>query len=92
VTKPLDRAIDACKGVGKLADAIGVGQSVVSNWKARNTPIDPAFCARIERATGATVTCEQLRPDVNWVRVKDKEWPNKSGRPLVDVSDKAGAR
>jgi DNA-binding transcriptional regulator YdaS (Cro superfamily) len=90
VNKPLDRAIGLCSGVGKLAEAIGVGQSVISNWKARNTQIDPAYCARIERATSSAVTCEELRPDVKWVRVKDKDWPNKSGRPLVDHTDKRG--
>lgn len=70
--------------MGKLAEAIGVGQSVVSNWKARKTQIDPAYCVQIERATGAAVTCEELRADLKWVRVKDKGWPNKNGRPLVD--------
>jgi hypothetical protein len=27
-----------------------------------------------------------LRPDVTWVRVKDKKWPHKGGRPLMDVA------
>ena len=31
----LDIAIEAARGVGKLADALGVKQNVVSNWRLR---------------------------------------------------------
>lgn len=34
----LDTAISAEDGVGKLADALGVRQSVVSNWRKRGLP------------------------------------------------------
>lgn len=34
----LQIAIDAEDGVGKLADALGVRQNVVSNWRARGLP------------------------------------------------------
>lgn len=60
----LDTAIEAAGGVGKLAVAIGVAQTAVSNWKSRGVPLDQ--CPAIERATG--VPCQSLRPDVTWLR------------------------
>lgn len=64
----LDRAIDACDGVGGLASAINVGQSAVSMWRKRGrVPSD--HCPDIEAATrarGKCVFCEELRPDVAW--------------------------
>lgn len=51
---------------------------------ARRVPAD--CCPAIERATRANVTCEQLRPDVRWLRVPDADWPHSGGRPCIDVA------
>lgn len=40
----------------------------------------------IERALLGAVTCEQLRPDVRWIRLPDPSWPHPSGRPAIDVA------
>lgn len=50
----------------RLAFAIGVAPSVVSQWKngVRQVPADR--CPAIERATGGLLRCEVLRPDVDW--------------------------
>lgn len=64
----LNRAIDACGGVGDFAQAINVKQSTVSMWRARGR-IPSDHCPAIEaaaRVRGAQVTCEELRPDVAW--------------------------
>ncbi len=66
----LQAAIDSLGGVGKLAAAIGVGQPVVSNWRARGTIPDAATCVAIERATNGAVTRRDLRPD-DWHLI----WP-----------------
>jgi len=63
----LDMAIERAGGVGKLAAAIDVGQSVVSNWRARES-VPPEHCAAIELATG--VSRKRLRPN-DWARI----WP-----------------
>lgn len=43
-------------------------------------------CLVIERATEGLVTCEELRDDITWRRVKDKAWPwHPAGKPLVDA-------
>lgn len=61
----LELAITSAGGVTKLAEALGVSQSVVSNWKARGQ-VPAERCPYIEAVT--TVTCEQLRPDLQWLR------------------------
>jgi len=68
--KPLDIAINYADGVTKLALAIGVRQSVVSNWRARNTVIEAIHCTAIEQFTKGRVTRVDLRPD-DWWRI----WP-----------------
>lgn len=56
-------------------------------WKWLNSPnperMPPAeYCPDIERATGGAVTCEDLRPDVNWSVLRGT--PHPVGRPLID--------
>ena len=63
----LDVAIERAGGVGKLAAAIQVGQTVVSNWRSRES-VPPEHCAAIELATG--VSRRDLRPN-DWRRI----WP-----------------
>lgn len=83
----LDLAIEHMGGVGKLAGAIGMGQAAVSNWRARNTLIDPLHCVAIEVATTAVVTRKQLRPN-DWQQI----WPElaAAAAPMVDVTVQAG--
>lgn len=66
----LDRAAQHCGGVTKLAIALGLGQSVVSNWKARESVIDAVYCTAIEKVTGGIVSRRDLRPD-DWQAI----WP-----------------
>ena len=67
--KPIDQAISESGGVGKLASALGVVQSAVSNWRIRgNVPAE--HCAGIEIATNGVVTRRDLRPD-DWQKI----WP-----------------
>lgn len=68
----LSKAVELAGGVGALAKKIGVGQSVVSNWRARGN-VPAAHCAAIELAVAGKVTRKQLRPD-DWKRI----WPELS--------------
>jgi len=68
--EPLQKAIDLCGGVGKLAAAIGISQSAVSNWRARGTSPEPVNCVAIEQATDGAVTRQDLRPS-DWHKI----WP-----------------
>lgn len=60
--KAIERAIDACDSQQKLADAIGVTQSLVSQWL-HGAPIHPRHFKKIESATGGAVTVEELLKD-----------------------------
>jgi DNA-binding transcriptional regulator YdaS (Cro superfamily) len=71
----LDRAIDACGGITKLAQALGANShAVVHQWRLNRVPAER--CPEIERETrraaaeagdeSLIVTCEELRPDVAW--------------------------
>lgn len=64
------RAAEICGGITKLAIALGVGQSVVSNWKTRGTLIEAVYCVAIERLTQGEVGRKHLRPD-DWASI----WP-----------------
>lgn len=79
----------------RIASSIGVSPVTVHQWAGVNPknskPVPTAHCPAIERATKGAVTCEKLRPDLTWVRIKDKAWPHPQGRPLVDHSQKEAA-
>lgn len=88
----LDRSITLVGGVTALAEAIGMGQSTVSNWRARGrVPSD--YAPAIERAVdaalaagaaGERVTCEQLCPWVEWsyLRQQSRREPCPNHLPL----------
>jgi DNA-binding transcriptional regulator YdaS (Cro superfamily) len=69
----IDRAADACGGLQKLANAIGVSIQVVSNWRERGVPIPQ--CAAVEQASKGAVMRWELRPD-DWASI----WPELSDR------------
>lgn len=80
----LDVATKAAGGVSELARKVGVAQGAVSNWRKRGR-IPPRNCPAIEAAVTGAVVCEQMRPDLRWVRVPDEAWPwHPAGRPLRD--------
>lgn len=48
----------------EIARQLGVKPQAVQQWFKHKTPI--IRCPEIERITEGKVTCEELRPDVNW--------------------------
>jgi DNA-binding transcriptional regulator YdaS (Cro superfamily) len=75
-----------------LARALGVLDVMVSHWASGERPIPLPRCPAIERETAGAVTCEELRPDVAWMRIRDADWRwHPKGRPLVDVAVQEGA-
>lgn len=64
----MDALITAISLLGNqtaLATAIGTTPQVITNWLRRGR-VSVDFCMKIERATGGRVSCEMLRPDVDW--------------------------
>ena len=79
----LNRAIKAVGGVGALARGLRLAsESNICNWRARGTPVPAGLCPSIERETRAAaalkgdpsliVTCEELRPDIEWYVLRCK--------------------
>jgi DNA-binding transcriptional regulator YdaS (Cro superfamily) len=48
----------------KLSKAIGVSPQAVSEVMRRGKSVPPAWCLKIEKATGGAVTAHALRPDL----------------------------
>lgn len=64
----LQKAIQVYGGQSPLAVSLGVKQQHVWNWLKRGR-VPAEHCPAIERVTrerGSVVTCEELRPDVDW--------------------------
>jgi DNA-binding transcriptional regulator YdaS (Cro superfamily) len=71
--------IGSCK---RLAEAIGVFPSMVSQWSTGVRAVPENHAPAIEFHTGFLVPVEVLCPDTRWQRVPDPAWPN--GKPLID--------
>lgn len=87
--RSMDKLISFLNGKPKSeqeAFATVCGTTIGYLRKAASVNQRPAagLCVAVESATDGVVTCEDLRPDVRWVRIKDKAWPHPQGRPLVD--------
>lgn len=54
----------------QFAAAIGVPPPLVSQWRTNERRVPAERCPDIERATNGQVTCEELRPDVDWAYLR----------------------
>jgi DNA-binding transcriptional regulator YdaS (Cro superfamily) len=62
----LDKAVSLVGSMQALAEHVGVTKGAVSQWKTDGRRIPAEHCPTIERLTNREVTCEELRPDVDW--------------------------
>lgn len=49
-----------------FAARLKIAPALISQWRNGVRPIPAERCPAIERATAGAVTCEDLRPDVDW--------------------------
>jgi DNA-binding transcriptional regulator YdaS (Cro superfamily) len=63
---PIDRAAQAAGSNAALAAALRVNPALVHQWRKGRRPLAEHHCPAIEAITG--VRCEELRPDVQWLR------------------------
>ncbi|EEM8545026.1 helix-turn-helix domain-containing protein [Salmonella enterica] len=59
----------ACSNMGgqaSMARYLGVSSPTINQWVKGKRQIPAARCPSIEKVTNGEVTCEDLRPDVNW--------------------------
>lgn len=83
---PIQRATRLFGSVEKLArmmtvyDPDGVSRMTVYLWARPGKRVPAEYCPDIERLTG--VTCEELRPDVNWAVLRGTKRTKKvDGQP-----------
>lgn len=63
--------IDQQRGrAAALGRALEVAPVLISQWANKTRPIPAERCPAIEKATGGAVTCEELRPDVDWAYLR----------------------
>jgi DNA-binding transcriptional regulator YdaS (Cro superfamily) len=53
-----------------LAKKLKLAPSLLSQWRNKVRPVPAERCPAIERATGRAVTCEEMRPDVDWAYIR----------------------
>ncbi|MFZ6773061.1 transcriptional regulator [Undibacterium sp. SXout7W] len=49
-----------------FAELLGVSQSALWQWSLSGRKVPAEHCPTIERLTERAVTCEELRPDIDW--------------------------
>ena len=60
-------------GLQALADFLGVSKSAVSAVKKGRRAIPSRWCPLIEKITHRKVMCEDLRPDIEWSILREKD-------------------
>lgn len=78
-TDAFERACAAVNGPAALGRLLNKDRGTINHWRVR-VPVE--HCPAVELATG--VSCEELRSDLNWVRIPCEGWPN--GKPLLDIA------
>ena len=62
-----DYAAEEGRGAASyLGRALGAAPSLISLWASGERQVPAERCPAIERLTRGAVTCEELRPDVDW--------------------------
>lgn len=66
IFEPIKRACESVGGQAALGRAVGVPPAFVFQWLNSKRQVPTERCPAIEQATKGEVTCEELRPDVDW--------------------------
>ncbi|WP_072014102.1 helix-turn-helix domain-containing protein [Pectobacterium odoriferum] len=67
---------EACRvagGQAALARFLGLSPPTINQWVMGVRPIPASQCPSIEKITEGAVTCEALRPDVDWAYLRGAE-------------------
>lgn len=76
--------------VNDLAAKLGIPAALLSQWKTGTHRQVPAErCPDIEAATDGAVTCEELRPDINWAVLRcgcEKVSPADTAQPEKEAA------
>lgn len=90
------RACEVVGGQATLAGHLDVTPATVSQWCNGVRPIPAERCPQIEKITrerGATVRCEELRPDVAWDVLREQAGePTAAAAPWDGTERRANPR
>ena len=67
---PLARAVEIVGSKAELAARLNLTRAAVWQWSMQGRKVPAEYCPSIERMTNGLVTCEQLRPDVEWSYIR----------------------
>lgn len=62
----IKKSCEMLGGRARLANRLGVTRQAVSQWCRGVDPVPLRRCIEIEGLTKGRVTCEELRPDIDW--------------------------
>lgn len=80
----LKKYVNSSRGISAyLAKQLGVSPVMVSQWANGVKQVPAERCIEIEDLTDGKVTCEELRPDLNWSVLRNN--------PRVNSSDKSSS-
>ena len=68
---PLQKVFSIVGGKSALAKHLGILPWAVAKWEKTQVPAER--CPDIENLTNKQVTCEELRPDVNWSVLRNQQ-------------------
>ncbi len=57
-------------GQAEMARLLGLSAPTINQWINGVRQIPAERCPEIEKATSGTVTCEELRPDIDWAYLR----------------------
>lgn len=63
---PVEQAGELVGSQQYLADLLGVSKGALGQWKLPGRKVPAEYCGPIERLTGGRVSCEMLRPEVDF--------------------------
>ncbi|AEP36202.1 transcriptional regulator [Taylorella asinigenitalis] len=55
----------------RLIEGLGISRVSLWQWKNEHVKISIERCLEIEKFTAGKVTCEELRPELDWVLIKN---------------------
>lgn len=59
----------------KLAAGLSCHSVLVYQWARGDRQVPAERCPAIERLTGGVVTCEEMRPDIDWAVLRERAAP-----------------
>lgn len=68
----LSKYVNTRRGISShLAKRLGISPVMISQWVAGIKQVPAERCIEIEILTDGLVTCEDLRPDLNWAVLRN---------------------